>query len=107
VEYPNIGSTFKNVRVETLPENWKKELVQYTKNDPFPVIPAAKLLFLANVKGKKIGGAQISDKHPNFIVNLGNATSNDVKSLIVFAKNEVWKKFNVKLEEEIMYLGGD
>lgn len=106
MEFPNIGSTFKNVRIETLPENWKKELSPYIKNDPFPVIPAAKLLFLANVKGKVIGGAQISDKHPNFIVNLGKATSNDVKSLIVFAKNEVAKKFNVNLEEEIMYLGG-
>lgn len=105
MEYPNIGSTFKNVKVESVPENWKRELVQYMKNDPFPLIPSAKLLFLANVKGKKIGDAMISDKHPNFIVNLGNATSHDVKTLIIFAKNAVKEKFNIELEEEIMYLG--
>ena len=104
MEYPNIGSTFKNVRVESVPENWKKELAQYVKNDPFPVIPSAKLLFLANVKGKTEGDAMISDKHPNFIVNLGNATSNDVETLISFAKNAVKEKFNIELEEEIMYL---
>ncbi len=105
MEYPNIGSTFKNVKVESVPENWKRELAQYIKNDPFPLIPSAKLLFLANVKGKKEGEAMISDKHPNFIVNLGNATSSDVKTLIIFAKNAVREKFNIELEEEIMYLG--
>ena len=107
MEYPNIGSTFKNVKVESVPDNWKEELTQYVKNDPFPVVPSAKLLFLANVKGKKEGRAMISDKHPNFIVNLGNATSRDVKTLIVLAKNAVKEKFNIELEEEIMYLGGD
>jgi len=105
MEYPNIGSTFKNVKVESVPENWKKELAQYVKRDPFPVFPSAKLLFLANVKGKKTGDAMISDKHPNFIVNLGNATSSDVRTLISFAKNAVKEKFNIELEEEIMYLG--
>lgn len=107
MEYPSIGSIFKNVRTETVPENWEKELSQYIKTDPFPIVPSAKLLSLVNVKGKKIGGAQISDKHPNFIINLGNATSNDVKTLIIFAKNAVREKFNIQLEEEIIYLGGD
>ncbi len=105
MEYPNIGSTFKNVKVESVPENWKRELAQYIKNDPFPLVPSAKLLFLANVKGKKEGEAMISDKHPNFIVNLGNATSHDVKTLIIFAKNAVREKFNIELEEEITYVG--
>jgi UDP-N-acetylmuramate dehydrogenase len=107
MEYPNIGSTFKNVKVTSVPENWKKELSQYVKNDPFPVIPSAKLLFLANVRGKKEGDAMFSEKHPNFIVNLGNATSKDVRTLISFAKNAVKVKFNIDLEEEIIYLGGD
>ena len=107
MEYPNIGSIFKNVKVEFVPENWKKELARYVKNDPFSVVPSAKLLLLANLKGKKEGDAMISDKHPNFIVNLGNATSQDVKTLISFAKNAVKEKFDIELEEEIMYLGGD
>ena len=104
MEYPNIGSTFKNIPLQNIPENLINELSQYVKNDPFPVIPVAKLLYLCNLKGKRIGDAMISDKHPNFIVNLGNAKNEDVKKLIAFAKNEVLQKFNIELEEEIMYL---
>jgi UDP-N-acetylmuramate dehydrogenase len=59
---------------------------------------------MAGVKGKKIGDAQIAEKHPNFIINLGNAKSKDVKALISFAKAAVQKKFGVTLEEEIIYL---
>lgn len=104
MEYPNIGSTFKNIPLQNIPENLINELSQYVKNDPFPVIPVAKLLYLCNLKGKRNGNAMISDKHPNFIVNLGNAKNEDVKKLIAFAKNEVLQKFNIELEEEIMYL---
>lgn len=106
IEYPNIGSIFKNVKTEKVPKEQRGELMPFVKNDPFPVIPAAKLLFLSGVTGKKERGAQVSEKHPNFIVNLGNATAKDVKSLIAFAKGEVFKKFGIELEEEIMYLGG-
>jgi len=59
---------------------------------------------LAGVKGKRIGDAQIAQKHPNFIINLGNAKSKDVKALINFAKDAVKQKFGVTLEEEIIYL---
>lgn len=104
MEYPNIGSTFKNVNVEGVPSNLKEELMQYVKNDPFPVIPVAKLLFLCGVKGKREGDAQISEKHPNFIVNLGNAKYENVIKLIAFAKQAVLEKFGISLEEEIMYL---
>jgi len=104
MEYPSIGSTFKNVKLDKVPEKWKETLLPSVKIDPFPVVPAAKFLVMAEVKGKKIGDAQIAQKHPNFIINLGNAKSKDVKSLINFAKAEVQKKFNVTLEEEIIYL---
>lgn len=104
IEYPNIGSTFKNIPLQNIPENLKNELSQYVKNDPFPVIPVAKLLYLCNLKGKRSGDAMISDKHPNFIVNLGHAKNENIKELIAFAKNEVLQKFNIELEEEIMYL---
>ncbi|MGA2967720.1 MAG: UDP-N-acetylmuramate dehydrogenase [Candidatus Levyibacteriota bacterium] len=104
MEFPSIGSTFKNVKLDKIPENWKETLLPSVKIDPFPVIPAAKFLMMAGVKGKKIGDAQISHKHPNFIINLGNAKSKDVKALINFAKDEVQKKFGVALEEEIIYL---
>lgn len=104
MEYPSIGSTFKNVKIDKIPEKLKETLTASIKIDPFPVIPAAKFLIMAGVKGKKIGDAQIAEKHPNFIINLGNAKSKDVKALINFAKDEVKRQFDVTLEEEIIYL---
>lgn len=104
MEYPSIGSTFKNVKLDKISEKLKETLSASIKIDPFPVIPAAKFLIMADVKGKTIGDAQIAEKHPNFIINLGNAKSSDVKALIDFAKDEVKRKFDVTLEEEIIYL---
>lgn len=104
MEYRSIGSTFKNVSLSLIPVNIKNELSQYVKDDPFPVIPVAKLLYLCDLKGKRVGDAQISEKHPNFIVNLGNAKYQDVKTLIGFAKTRVKEKFGITLEEEIIYL---
>ncbi len=82
-DLPSAGSIFKNPK------------------DMF----AAKLIDECGLKGRKIGGAIISDKHANFIINAGGATSSDVKKLIALAKKEVFKKFNVKLEEEIEIVG--
>jgi len=62
---------------------------------------AAKLIEDCGLKGKIIGGAQISSKHANFIVNLGNAKSDDVLALINLAKQSVKEKFNINLREEI------
>lgn len=57
------------------------------------------------LKGKSVGGAMVSTKHAGFIVNIGNATSLDVKQLISEIKEIVYQKYNVKLIEEIKYLG--
>jgi UDP-N-acetylmuramate dehydrogenase len=57
------------------------------------------------LKGKKIGQAEISEKHANFIVNLGKAKAKDVIELIKLIKRKVKNKFNIELEEEIQYLG--
>jgi len=59
----------------------------------------------AGLAGKTIGGAQISDKHSNFIINLGTASSDDVLELIKLAKTKVKEKFNIDIQEEIQYLG--
>lgn len=104
LEYPNIGSIFKNFSFESLPENLKKEFGQYMKNDPFPVMPTAKIIALSGVKGARVGGAMLSDKHTNFIVNTDHATSNDVRELIRLVKQKVKEKFGLSLEEEIIYL---
>lgn len=65
---------------------------------------AAKLIEDCGLKGKKIGRAQISEKHANFIINLGGAKAKDVKGLIKLAKNRVKGKFKVNFEEEIRCL---
>lgn len=105
MEYPNIGSTFKNVPWDEVPEKFRSELEAVKKNDPFPVAPTAYLLAQSGVMGMTHGGAQISPKHPNFIVNLGNATAADVEALIAVMKEKVRARFDITLEEEIMRVG--
>ena len=107
LEYPNIGSSFKNIPYDLLPENLKEEFKDLIKTDPFPVIPVTKLINMVGLKGKTIGKAQFSEKQPNFIINLGGASSNDVKALINLAKQTIKEKYAIELEEEVMYLGGD
>jgi len=65
---------------------------------------AGRLIEAVGLKGKKIGGAEVSNKHANFIVNTGNATSNDIKNLIKLIKDEVKKEFKIDLvlEQEII-----
>ena len=105
LEFPNIGSIFKNIPFESLPSKLKEEFGQYVKDDPFPVVPTAKIIALSGIKGKKVGGAMVSDKHTNFIVNVNNATSDDIRRLIAIVKQVVKDKFGIDLEEEIIYLG--
>ncbi|GAX62092.1 UDP-N-acetylenolpyruvoylglucosamine reductase [Candidatus Scalindua japonica] len=62
---------------------------------------AAELIDMANLKGMKVGNAIVSEKHANFIVNTGNATSSDVIELIRIIKETVKNKYKVSLEEEI------
>ncbi len=102
LEYPNAGSVFKNIPLESIPQGFKTELSQYVKNDPIPVVPAAKIIFLAGLKGKRVGDVAVSDKHTNFIVNLGEGKADDVKKLIAIIKNTVRQKYNLSLEKEIM-----
>ena len=82
MQFPCAGSIFKN------PRN----------------IPAGEAIQKAGLSGKQIGQAKISEQHCNFIVNLGGASSVDVKALIDLAKKQVKEKLGVELEEEIQYL---
>ncbi len=79
LDMPNAGSIFKN------PEN----------------LSAGKLIEDCGLKGKTVGGAQISKLHGNFIVNAGGAKSSDILKLIDTVKNEVKNKFGINLETEI------
>jgi UDP-N-acetylmuramate dehydrogenase len=66
---------------------------------------AAKLIELCGLKGKKVGGAIISDKHSNFIINTGNATSLDIEQLIEFIQASVYEKYDIKLIPEVRIIG--
>ncbi|GIW66771.1 MAG: hypothetical protein KatS3mg095_0669 [Candidatus Parcubacteria bacterium] len=103
IDYPNAGSIFKNYSFDQAPQ-FVKELAlekKVLKTDPFPVIPVAFLIAEAGLKGKRIGDAEVSTKHSNFIINLGQATFNDVYQLIDFVKKSLADKFEIQVETEI------
>ncbi len=65
---------------------------------------AAALIEQAGLKGYTVGGAQVSPKHAGFIVNLGNATASDVEMLSKYVSDNVYAKFGVRLESEIIFV---
>lgn len=68
---------------------------------------AGRLLEEAGAKGMKVGGAQVSTKHANFVVNLGGATARDVLELIAAARQLVYENSGVLLEPEVCVVGED
>ncbi len=83
-DYPSLGSIFKN------PEGKK----------------AAALIEACSLKGHTIGGASISPRHANIIINKdGKATSEEVRALIEYSKTTVQNEMHITLQEEIHYLG--
>jgi UDP-N-acetylmuramate dehydrogenase len=104
-DFPSAGSTFVNPEIIIDDKNLLlkfQELNEYNKNK---LIPAGYLISKCGLSGKKIGDAQISEKHANFILNLGQAKAKDVLSLINLAKKEVKKIFGIELETEVQFLG--
>ena len=83
LQYPSAGSTFKR------PEGYF----------------AGKLVQDAGLKGKTIGGAQVSEKHSGFLINIGGATAQDILDLIAFCQKEVKEQFGVTLETEVKIVG--
>ena len=65
---------------------------------------AGKLIEDCGLKGYTVGGAQVSEKHAGFTINIGGATSADVLSVIRHTKENVLEKFGVELESEIIYV---
>jgi UDP-N-acetylmuramate dehydrogenase len=72
--------------------------------NPSPENPAGMLIEKAELKGKTIGKAQISEKHANFFLNLGGASSCDIIKLAKLAKSQVEAEFGILLEEEVQIL---
>lgn len=100
-EFPNIGSTFKNIPAEKLSKKVLEEFKEKIKTDPFPVLPSVKLISGAGLTNKRVGGIMVSDIHPNYLVNIGNGKSDEVLELISEIKKAVLAKYGVELEEEI------
>jgi len=85
LELPNAGSVFRNP----------------------PDDHAARLIEAAGLKGREIGGARISEKHANFIVNpKGRARASDIEALIALARDTVAKRFGIDLVPEVRIIGG-
>jgi len=105
-EFPSAGSVFKNILITSENLEQIKDLKnlpeEYLKNKK---IPAAWLIESLDLKGYKIGDAQISDKHANFIVNISKATASDVLQLISYIKMKVRDKLGLQLQEELEYVG--
>ena len=66
---------------------------------------AARLIEQCGLKGRRIGGAVISEKHANFIINKDNATATDIESLIELAQKEVEARFGILLQPEVRIVG--
>ena len=66
---------------------------------------SGKLIDNLGLKGAKINGAQVSKLHANFIINTGDATSQDIKQLIAMIKQKVKQKYFIDLEEEVIFVG--
>ena len=66
---------------------------------------AARLIEQCGLKGKKIGKACVSEKHANFIINMGSATSEDIENLILLARETVYETHGIKLEPEVKIVG--
>ncbi len=114
LEYPSCGSVFKNITFTNGTNSHEysriKKLVGISEIGEIGVkriIPAAMLIEKAGLCGRKIGNAQVSEKHCNFIINLGGAKAKDVKDLIELCQKEVFKKFGVKLKPEVEMVGFD
>ena len=100
----SAGSFFQNpiVSNEEVVARFEKESGAKAKEGK---VPAGWLIDAVGLRGKKIGGAMVSEAHANFIVNTGNAKAQDVVMLSSIIKQKVRHEFLVQLKEEIIYVG--
>ncbi len=105
LNFPSAGSVFVNPEIVIKNKKLLKELPELSGYNEKGTIPAGYLISKCGLSGKKIGKAQISEKHCNFIINLGGAKAGDVLKLIKLAEEKVKNKFGIILEEEVQLVG--
>lgn len=105
LEKPSLGSVFKNVPVADFPKDLLEKFdIEHHSADG--VVAAGYINDRLELKGMRIGDAQLSEKHGNFIVNLGSATAEQVIMLVSAIKQKVRVGCGgLELHEEIQYLG--
>ncbi len=84
--------------------SWQPNAGCFFKN-PAAGLPAGRLIDEVGLKGLKMGNAQVSPRHANFIVNCGGATAADVLALAELMENKVWERFGVQLKSEVRIVG--
>lgn len=111
-----VGAKFRLERIEKsksveraqecLKERRKRQPIGLSVGSVFKngELPAGKMIEDCELKGLKVGGAKISEKHANFIINEGTATADDFLTLVEICEREVERKYNVKLEREFVLL---
>ncbi len=108
--FPSDAATLKKEAEEILSMRIKKQPVSFPSAGSFFKNPiqgkaAGRLIEKAGLKGKKIGGAQVSEKHANFIINTGGSSASDILALMEFVQKTVFKTFNIELEPEVKIVG--
>ena len=110
VEFPEIH--FPVQGIEDVPMPKMVRIRQKYESDKIDDIKGHLINELENIKidrsalkGKSIGGAKVSEKHAGFIINTGNATTNDILELIKYCQNKVFEKFSVELVPEVRIIG--
>ncbi|MDD2766527.1 MAG: UDP-N-acetylmuramate dehydrogenase [Candidatus Moranbacteria bacterium] len=98
------GSFFMNplIRDTHLLQEFEKDTGSPSKDGK---LPAGWLIDHAGLRGKKIGGAMVSKQHPNYLVNTGSATAEDVLMLASLIKTRVRDELGVRLKEEVQFIG--
>ena len=98
------GSFFMNpvVKDEKLREEFQKDTGMVSRDNK---LPAGWLIDHVGLRGKRIGGVLVSDRHPNYLVNTGNATAEDVITLASLIKTRVRDELSVRLQEEVQFVG--
>lgn len=93
---------FRNKRLSSQPLDKPSAGSTFKRGENFIT---AKLIDECNLKGYKIGGAQVSEKHAGFIINTGNASAKDIIDLIEYVKTKVYEKFGVEIKPEVRIIG--